>query len=147
MPTQPAISDISHLIALSVAPVFLLAGVGSVLGVMAARLSRIVDRARVVEGVVLAEPDSEGPLHLEMLMLERRARVISRSIALCTLTLLLVCTVIALMFLSALFSFDTATAVAVLFISAMLAFICALTLLFREIMLATAALRFGPILK
>ena len=50
MPTQPAISDISHLIALSVAPVFLLAGVGSVLGVMAARLSRIVDRARVVEG-------------------------------------------------------------------------------------------------
>ncbi|WP_295387491.1 DUF2721 domain-containing protein [uncultured Thiodictyon sp.] len=147
MPTQPAISDISHLIQLSVAPVFLIAGVGSVLGVMAARLSRIVDRARVVEGVVPAETDNNGPLHAEMMILERRARVISLSIALCTFTLLLVCAVIALMFLSALFSFNTGTAVAILFISAMLAFICALTMLLREILLATAGLRFGPVLK
>lgn len=145
MPTQSGISDISHLIQLSVAPVFLLAGIGSVLGVMANRLSRIVDRARVVESTVMAETDHTGPLHIEMLMLERRARVISRSIGLCTVTLLLVCSVIALMFLSALFSFDTASAVAVLFITAMLAFIAALTLLLREVLLATAALRFGPI--
>jgi hypothetical protein len=40
---------ISHVIQLAVAPVFLLAGVGAILNVMANRLSRIIDRARVLE--------------------------------------------------------------------------------------------------
>lgn len=43
---QFAVSDISHVIQLAVAPVFLLAGIGSMLGVMANRLARVVDRAR-----------------------------------------------------------------------------------------------------
>ncbi|WP_295429806.1 DUF2721 domain-containing protein [uncultured Thiodictyon sp.] len=144
MPTEPTISAISHLIQVAVAPVFLLAGIGSVLGVMANRLSRIVDRARVVEGVLTSETDETGPIHEEMLTLERRARIISLSIGLCTLTALLVCAVIAVMFLSAFFSFDTSLAVAALFILAMLFFICALTMLLREILLATVGLRFGP---
>ena len=144
MPIEPTISGVSHLIQVSVAPVFLLAGIGSVLGVMANRLSRIVDRARVVEGILAGETDSAEPIHEEMLTLERRARIISLSIGLCTLTALLVCAVIAVMFLSAFFSFNTSSAVAALFIAAMLFFISALTMLLREILLATAALRFGP---
>jgi len=147
MPTEPTISAISHLIQVAVAPVFLLAGIGSVLGVMANRLSRIVDRARVVEGVLTSETDETGPIHEEMLTLERRARIISLSIGLCTLTALLVCAVIAVMFLSAFFSFNTSSAVAALFILAMLFFISALTMLLREILLATAGLRFGPVRK
>ena len=144
MPIEPTISNIAHLIQLSVAPVFLLAGIGSVLGVMANRLSRIVDRARVVEGVLSTEADSTGPLHEEMLTLELRARIISLSIGLCTFTSLLVCAVIAVMFFSAFFSFNTSSVVAALFIGAMLAFIAALIMLLREILLATASLRFGP---
>src|SRR6267378_749815 len=42
-------TDISHVIQLSVAPVFLLAGIGSILGVMANRLARVIDRSRTLE--------------------------------------------------------------------------------------------------
>lgn len=45
---NPAISAIASQIQLAVAPVFLLAGVGALLNVMASRLARVVDRARKV---------------------------------------------------------------------------------------------------
>mgnify|MGYP003679966278 CR=1 FL=1 len=41
--------ELSHLIQLAVAPVFLLMGVGGFLNVMSGRLGRIIDRSRVVE--------------------------------------------------------------------------------------------------
>jgi hypothetical protein len=40
---------VAHVIQLSVAPVFLLSGIGAMLAVMTNRLSRIIDRARVLE--------------------------------------------------------------------------------------------------
>ena len=40
------ISDIAHTIQLAVAPVFMLAGIGSFLNVLTGRLDRVVDRAR-----------------------------------------------------------------------------------------------------
>jgi hypothetical protein len=140
-----SIPEVSHLIQLSVAPVFLIAGIGGVLGVMANRLSRIVDRARVVESLLHTEAAGVGPVHEEMVTLEKRARIISSAIGLCTLTALLVCSVIAIMFLSALFAFSTGVPVSVLFIVAMLCFIVALLLLLREVLLATKTLRFGPV--
>lgn len=142
--TEPAISAVSHLIQISVAPVFLLTGIGAVLGVMANRLARIVDRARVVEGRLGAAPAGNDHWRTEMLVLEKRARIISTAIAFCTLTALLVCAVIALLFLSALFVFDSAYAIALIFIASMLGFMTGLLLLLREVMLATQGLRFGP---
>lgn len=44
------ISEISHAIQMAVAPVFLLSGVAALIGVLTTRLSRIIDRARVLEG-------------------------------------------------------------------------------------------------
>lgn len=46
---QSSAADIAHLIQLAVAPVFLLAGIGSMLNVLAQRLARVVDRARRIE--------------------------------------------------------------------------------------------------
>ncbi|MEO5741668.1 MAG: DUF2721 domain-containing protein [Vicinamibacterales bacterium] len=43
------ISPIAHVIQLSVAPVFLLSGIGAILAVMTNRLGRIIDRARALE--------------------------------------------------------------------------------------------------
>ena len=40
----PAVSTIAHQIQLAVAPVFLLAGIGSILNVLAGRLARVVER-------------------------------------------------------------------------------------------------------
>jgi hypothetical protein len=144
MPVEPTISVIAHVIQISVAPVFLLSGIAGMLGVLASRLSRIVDRARVVETLLPEERTLAGPIHDELSLLSRRARMVSLAIGLCTATALLVSAVIAVMFLSAIFSFDTAAAVALLFIAAMLAFIAALIYFLREILLATTNLRFGP---
>ena len=46
MPGIPHVSHVVQAIQLSVAPVFLLAGVGSFLNVCAARLARVIDRDR-----------------------------------------------------------------------------------------------------
>src|SRR4051812_8872566 len=49
VPMTQAVSTIAHQIQLAVAPVFLLAGIGSILNVMAGRLARVVERARSLE--------------------------------------------------------------------------------------------------
>ncbi len=53
---------IQHAIQLAIAPVFLLTGIASLLGVMANRLARIIDRARVLEQrwAALSEQDTAG---------------------------------------------------------------------------------------
>ena len=57
----PAISSIAQTIQLAIAPVFLLAGIGSILNVLAARLARVVDRSRVLEQL---HAESEGEDHI-----------------------------------------------------------------------------------
>jgi hypothetical protein len=49
MPTAYNMPVIAHAIQLAVAPVFLLTGIAAMLGVMAARLARVIDRARLIE--------------------------------------------------------------------------------------------------
>ncbi|HEV8659256.1 MAG TPA: DUF2721 domain-containing protein [Thermoanaerobaculia bacterium] len=46
------ITDIGRVIQLSVAPVFLISGVGALLAVLSARLGRTIDRARVLESLI-----------------------------------------------------------------------------------------------
>lgn len=77
-------------------------------------------------------------------VLSRRAKLISFAITLCTTTALLVCTVIAMMFLSASLHFDATLPVTVLFIAAMFTFFVGLVYFLREIYLATVSLRIGP---
>ncbi len=136
------ISPVAHAIQLSVAPVFLLSGIGAILAVMTNRLGRIIDRARVLEARLDQSPaDTTAQADLESLRL--RARLIGPAITLCTVTALLVCTLIAVLFLSAFFHFDTSVPVAMLFVAAMLAFFLGLLWFLREIFVATRSLRFG----
>jgi len=138
---------IAHIIQLAVAPVFLLTGIAGMLSVMTNRLSRIVDRARVLEAVVLEHPSGAASdreeTHAELARLSRRARLISVSISLCTLTALLISSVIAILFLGSFVAFDASMLVALLFVTAMLAFIIALLFFLREVFVAIARLRFG----
>ena len=50
MPTEQSTEIIARAIQLSIAPVFLLTGIAGLLGVMATRLARVIDRARSFEG-------------------------------------------------------------------------------------------------
>lgn len=97
MPPELAITNVVHVIQVAVAPVFLLTGVGAILSVLVARLGRIVDRIRVLNARMAATAAADP----ELLNLSSRARLIHWAISLCTLCALLVCTVIATLFIGA----------------------------------------------
>ena len=135
-------TDIAHVIQLAVAPVFLLSGVGVTLTVLTNRLARIIDRARLLEGRVAG--GAMPRLHEELGTLSRRAQLIHRAITLSVTCALLICVVIAALFLATLLRRDLSWLIASAFILGMLAFTGALVNFLREIFLATVSLRFGP---
>lgn len=145
MPPEAEITTIAHVIQVAVAPVFLLTGVASFLGVLTSRLARIIDRARELEaamrtGAHVGEPD----LHAGILHMARRARLVNRAISMCTTCALLVCLVIILLFVGAIASIDVSTLIAVLFIASMAFLTAGLIIFLREIYIGTAGLRIGP---
>lgn len=136
--------DIGQVIQLAVAPVFLLSGVGVTLGVLANRLARIIDRARHLEQFVPAHAGETREVALaELETLSRRARLIHQAITLCTTCALLICLLIADLFVSAMLGVGLAVVTAGLFVLAMLALIGGYVSFLREIFLATHSLRFG----
>jgi len=144
MQPEPVISNIAHVIQLSVAPVFLLTGVGAILSVLINRLGRIIDRARVVEQHLTdVARDDRASLRLELTTLGRRMRLINWAISSCTICALLVCLVIALLFVGAFTHMNVSDGAALLFIFAMIALIGGLLGFLREIYLAIAIARLG----
>lgn len=140
-----SIETIAGVISLAVAPVFLLAGIAGLLGVMSTRLGRITDRARVIERRI---PDAPGPeqekvLYGEAASLWERTRIINWAIRICTLGALTICLVIVTLFVGELVEFNVAVAVAVLFVAAMLCVISGLVLFLREVGIATGRMRLG----
>lgn len=141
---MPALSDITgvaHVIQLAVAPVFLLTGVGAILSVLVNRLGRIMDRFRTLERSsenALASPQAE------MARLARRARMIHWAIGLCTGCALLVCMVIATLFVGSITGVEMPGVIAALFISAMLALVAGLLCFLHEITLATGSIHVAP---
>jgi hypothetical protein len=138
----PAIADISHAIQLAVAPVFLLTGIAGLLSVMTNRLARIIDRGRWFEQR-WAELDVPSRVRYgrELAHLERRRRLASQAINGCTAAALLVCLVIATLFVEGLFAVELRGLAAVLFIAAMVGLIAGLSMFLREVHLATYAVR------
>ncbi len=140
-----SIEALAGVIQLAVAPVFLLAGISGFLNVMSGRLSRIIDRARIVEIRVNTVTDEErlAITRKELRTLWRRVRLINWSIGLCTTSGLLVCIVIVGLFMGDFWNFHLAEMVVVLFIATMVLLIAALLLLIKEVQLATRVLRPG----
>jgi len=138
--SQPA--DIAHVIQVAVAPVFLLSGIGAMLGVFVARLGRIIDRSRILnERLGNASKDCSPQIHHELAMLSRRSRLMDRASVLATAAGCFVCLVIVALFVDYLFGYDQSVPVAALFLLSMLCFIGAFGYFLREVLLATARLR------
>lgn len=138
-----ALSDIAHTIQLSVAPVFLLAGIGALLNVVASRLGRAVDRARALEEKLLAiSGDDDAPrVRDELGVLDRRMLLAQRSIFLFSFSALLVCVLVSALFITDLANLQLGALVGFLFIGAMIALIGGLSFFLTEVTLATRTLR------
>ena len=138
------IDEIAHLIQLSIAPVFLLTGVGTLLNVLSGRLARIIDRARALEQRLEApEPNRIAAIVNELHILEKRGRLIYHAIKLSTSSALLVCFLIAALFATSMLHYSTRLIVSGLFIAAMLASIVSLTLFLREVYFAIETFEIG----
>jgi hypothetical protein len=95
------IDEIAHIIQLSIAPVFLPTGVGTLLNVLSGRLARIIDRARALEQRL----EMKGALHPaaivdELRVLEKRGKLIYHALKLSTISARSVCFVIAVLLAS-----------------------------------------------
>jgi hypothetical protein len=143
MPIETGV--ISHAIQLAIAPVFLLTGIAGLLGVMANRLGRVIDRARVFE-TRWATLDDRGraAAREEISRLEIRRRVCSWSINFCTAAALLICLVIVALFAEEFFSANVKWFASGLFVLAMLSVICGLSCFLREVYLATHTTSVDP---
>ena len=137
-----AVSTIAQLIQLAIAPVFLLAGIGAILNVLAQRLARVVDRARKLEAEFGSFDEAERKrAGAELCLLDRRMTVVNQAIRACTASALFTCLVVALLFVADLANFPVGQAIALLFIATMLLLIVGLVMFLYEIRLAMRSLR------
>ncbi len=132
------LTDIAHVIQLSVAPVFLLTAISTLIGAMNTRLGRIIDRRRVVTELYANKETTLADAE-ELLLLARRRHLIYLAILSAVIAALLVCFVVAGAFLGALIAADLTRLVAAFFILAMMSMIAALSLFLREIYLAVSS--------
>lgn len=142
MTPEAPITAIAHVIQLSIAPVFLISGVATLLSVLTNRLGRIVDRARVVESKYDSRDETQrAEAAGELMRLSRRARLVNFAISFCTVSALLICITIAALFTGTFLTVNLSELITVLFIAAMLSLFLALISFLREVITATRALR------
>lgn len=144
--TNNLVSTISSLIQLSVAPVFLLAGVAGLLNVFIGRLTRIIDKLEKLDSFVNSQEKREKEYSQEKIIKRRNFLVMrmqntNLAIFFCTSTGLMVALVIFTIFFSELFSFNASTFVSILFILAMTSLIIALLLFLKEIYFTTSYIK------
>ena len=136
------LTDVTHLIQLAIAPVFLLNAVASIIGVLINRLSRAVDRIRVLdERLSRAGPGTAARDEMELQVLRRRLWLIYLALTCEVLCALFVGLLIAAGFVGAVLGANVSLGIACLFVFAMAAFIVGLTVFLREIFLAVVSTR------
>ena len=139
---------ISAVIQVAVAPVFLLAGIAALLGVMTTRLGRIIDRSRRLHSSNRSNltPAQIAMFEKELASLEVRGRFINLAITFATSSALMVCVVIITIFVSQFLNTNLGEVIAGLFVLCMLALIIALVTFLREVAAAASAMREGLVL-
>src|SRR4029079_10362425 len=139
------IKALASVIQLSVAPVFLLAGIAGLLNVLSHGLARVIDSARVIERrIPQAKSDKQRELlHAETATLWTRIALVNWAIRLCVSSALVVCVVIVALFVGDFVSFNIAAVIAILFVVAMLLIIVGLVFLLGEIGVSTSHRRGG----
>ncbi len=137
-------TEIGQVIQLAVAPVFLLVGIGSFVNVAAGRLSRIVDRSRVLEARAdVGNEDTRKEVNAELVVLCRRARLAHIGISLGILSAVLVCVLIVLGFIGHFFDVHMESLIGLLFMAALLVLIGSLLAFLREVFLAVRNITIG----
>jgi Na+/melibiose symporter-like transporter len=143
LPIDP--DTVAHGIQLSVAPVFLLTAVSGMIGAVANRLARIIDRARLLEQGLLvpAQPTEQAKVFEELAELRVRGLVANCSIALLTLCAVCIGLTIIVLFLGETLNFQGLRISIVSFLAGVVCFLLALVCFLVETWIATRVLNFA----
>ncbi len=137
-------TSIVHGIQAAVAPVFMLTAVAAMIGALATRLSRIVDRARwIEERLDLQRFKNEEAAYWELRRLGLRGSVVNWSIGFLVLCALFIGATVAGLFLGATMESFRDDFVRWSFLGGILCFALALICFLAETLLATHTLRFA----
>ena len=136
---------IVHSIQLAIAPVFLLTAVSAMIGAVATRLARIVDRARTLEGISHNPDDRLGreAALRELSLLRKRGWLTTLSIGFLTFCGFLIGLTILFLFLGETTELNSPAWAVGSFMAGVLSFLVALILFFVETVVATRVLDFG----
>jgi Protein of unknown function (DUF2721) len=137
------IPEITTVIQLAVAPVFMLTAVGTILAALNIRLGRAVDRRRSLEEGLAGRSADDGA-RAELAQIARRIRFVYLAIVFSVLSGLFVCLLIAGAFIGAFVAADLTRMVAALFVLAVASLTVSLLLFLREIFLAVSTPRHVP---
>lgn len=141
MPYSPAISTIADAIQASLSPVFMLAGIGALLNVLAGRLSRVIDRARTLEAQHPTWETIERARYVqELRLLDRRMSIINAGLFLAVASAVMTCLVVAMLFVAVLLKFHIGQYVAAGFILSMLFLIASLVAFMLEVRVSLRAI-------
>lgn len=144
----PDLATVTHGIQLAVAPVFLLTAVSGMIGAVAGRLARIIDRARFLENRLEAGGVAElGAIRMysELGQLRRRGWLVNGCLALLTFCAMLIGFTIILLFLGETADLPILKIATISFLSGVVCFLSALVCFLAETMLATRLLRFAEL--
>jgi hypothetical protein len=132
-------NDIGHVIQLAIAPVFLLTGVATKLTVLMNRLARIIDRTRVLKDELRKGPSVECNEELKVLYI--RWQLINYALTASTACGLLICVIIAFLFLDDTANLPLDRYIAGMFVLAMIALIASFIFLLREVFVSFRYMR------
>lgn len=143
LPLDP--DTVAHGIQLSVAPVFLLTAVSGMIGAVANRLARIIDRARLLEQGLLVPTDApeHAKIFKELAELRTRGLLANCSIALLTLCAVCIGLTIIILFLGETLDFQGLRISIVSFLAGVVCFLLALVCFLVETWIATRVLNFA----
>ena len=137
-----SVNGVAQAIQLALGPAFLLTAIAGMLNVMTGRLSRIIDRGRVLVGDGhTPEPFTGESLDIELGELERRRFLTSAAITACTIAALLICMVIVSLFVELVLQAPLYWFIGALFTTATIALVIGLAFFLREVHLATKTVR------
>lgn len=146
LPPESVTGTLSHAIELAVAPVFMLTAIAGLIGALATRLGRIIDRARdleerMQEGRFVDQP-AVAATYDELHRLKLRGRVVNGSVALLTLSGMLIGATVISLFLGETTVSRASQLVTTTFLAGVICFVLALLCFLAETLLAGYTLKF-----
>lgn len=135
LPVTPSITQLNQIISQIAAPAFLLGAVAGFVSVLIGRMNRVIDRSQILNAI----GDDDGTrvrLRADIPRLTYRAKLLNRSILLCTISAIVTSVLVIVAFASAMRDVQHEYGVAILFMVALGFFTASLICLALEVRIA-----------